>query len=109
MTINELAKKTHQDAVDMGWYDDGKTKSDLEALMMVVSELSEAVEEIRKDRPAEYEGPGGKPEGWAVEIADAVIRLLDYSAYKGVDLERVIINKLEFNKTRGYRHGGKKY
>lgn len=41
-----------------------------------------------------------------IELADAVIRILDYCAYRGWDLENAIKIKMEFNSTRPYRHGG---
>lgn len=50
----------------------------------------------------------GKPEGVASELADVIIRVLDYSEQKGIDTIRVMLQKMEYNKTRGYRHGGKR-
>lgn len=50
-----------------------------------------------------------KPEGLASELADAVIRIMDFAGYKGIDLEAMIIRKHEFNKSRAYKHGGKKF
>lgn len=108
MKLNDLAKRIHSDAKSMGWYDKGKTKTDVESLMMVVTELAEAVEELRNGHEPVYtyaESP--KPEGWGVEIADAIIRLIDLAEYKGLDLESIIDQKLKYNLTRGYRHGGK--
>ena len=49
-----------------------------------------------------------KPEGFVVEIADAVIRLLDLSAGLGIDIDAHVCYKLEYNATRPYKHG-KKY
>lgn len=49
-----------------------------------------------------------KPEGVAVELCDAIIRILDYLAYMGVDVEAVLMAKHEYNKGREYRHGGKR-
>ena len=49
----------------------------------------------------------GKPQGVAVELADCIIRILDYCAWAGIDIEEVIITKHEYNKSRPYRHGGK--
>lgn len=110
MNINELANKCHGDAKSLGWYDDNKTKSDVESLMLTVSELSEAVEELRKpETQIEYEGKNGKPEGYGVELADAIIRLLDLAAFRGIDIGGIIERKLAYNLKRGYRHGNKKY
>lgn len=89
--------------------------------MLAVGELSEAVEELRNGHaPGEiYYGPDGKPEGFPVEIADCIIRLGDLwhavvnKQFEGTDAPRmllpsfVIAEKLEYNDTRGSRHGGK--
>ena len=49
-----------------------------------------------------------KPEGIAIELADCIIRILDTCAEMGIDIERAIAIKNEYNKSRPYRHGGKK-
>lgn len=66
----------------------------------------------RTFNPEEPEAPctarSKKPEGVAVELADCVIRILDYCGHAGIDIEEAIRIKHEYNKTRPYRHGGKK-
>ena len=110
MNINELALKCHADAKSLGWYDEGKTKSDLELLMMVVTEVAEAVEELRTPNVGSfYYGPDGKPEGFGREMADTIIRLLDLCAYKNIPIEEIILEKMEYNLTRGHRHGNKPF
>lgn len=42
------------------------------------------------------------------KLADVVIRLLDICGYLNIDLEAAIIEKMRFNESRPYRHGGKK-
>ena len=66
-------------------------------------------------RPYDPENPNArcsaqskKPEGIAAELADVIIRVLDYCAYAGIDIENVLKVKHEYNKSRPYRHGGKK-
>ncbi len=49
-----------------------------------------------------------KPEGYGVELADAVIRIADLCGALHIDLERIISFKMEYNASRPYRHG-KKY
>ena len=75
--------------------------------MLIVSELAEAVEELRDGHtPTEvYFQLDGKPEGFPVELADAVIRSYDLAEMVGVDLDSLIEEKLNFNKQRGYKHG----
>lgn len=122
MKINEFAKIVHDTAKEKGWYD--KERSPLEAHMLMVTELSEATECVRQDLPAVYAEAetgktltniqdiaqlGLKPEGEAVELVDALIRIADYFGYKGWDLEQVLQLKMDYNFSRAYRHGGKKY
>lgn len=49
-----------------------------------------------------------KPDGIAVELADCIIRILDWAGHEGVDLDTIIREKMKYNRTRPYRHGGKK-
>jgi len=49
-----------------------------------------------------------KPEGIPTELADIVIRVMDYCGHEGIDLEKAILEKHEYNKTRPFKHGGKK-
>jgi hypothetical protein len=109
--FNELQRDIHDTAKAKGWYD-GAPRTALEAHMLIVSEIAEATEEVRKGTPPLYfEGPSdnplSKPEGELVEIADAIIRAMDYCASRGWDLGDAIERKHTFNKTRPYRHGGK--
>ena len=105
MTINEWAWIIHQNAVEHGWWDEERSFGDIVALCH--SELSEALEEYRSGRQMVYMGEAGKPEGIAVELADCMIRILDYLAHEDIDVESVMAMKHEYNTTRPYRHGGK--
>ena len=50
---------------------------------------------------------GCKPEGVAVEMIDCILRILDWCAMEGVDVDELLRMKLAYNKGRPYRHGGK--
>ena len=104
----------HQLAVEKGWWK-GKSPSRpseflFEKLFLIVTELAEAVEEYRKGKGFNeiYLGDKGKPEGFGIEIADARIRIDDLCGYLKIDVEEAVRIKHNFNKTRPYRHGGKK-
>jgi NTP pyrophosphatase (non-canonical NTP hydrolase) len=99
-----LQRTAHLIACDKGWWDDPRTK--LECIALMHSELSEAVEEIRKDKP-EFYMEEEKPEGWGVELADCVIRIMDLCEYHNVNLEFLISAKMRYNETRPYKHGKK--
>lgn len=49
-----------------------------------------------------------KPEGIPSELADIVIRVFDCAVEYGIDIEEQIINKMAYNATRQYKHGGKR-
>jgi hypothetical protein len=46
-----------------------------------------------------------KPLGIPVELADCIIRILDYCGHAGIDINEALRIKHEFNKTRPYKHG----
>jgi len=105
--INEFVQKAHRMAVKKGWHETERTPLEIHAL--IHSEIAEATEDARSGASAFYAGKDGKPEGEAVELADAVIRIADYFGKKNWDLEAVIKKKMAYNASRPHRHGGKLY
>ena len=97
-------------------------------LALIVTEAGEAIEELRNGRladetyysggvgeeelhpsqPIDLDGSHRKPEGVPSELADIVIRCFDFASEAGIDLGAIIVEKLEYNATRGRMHGGKK-
>lgn len=66
-------------------------------LALIHSETSEALEALRKRDRSNFEE----------ELADVLIRVLDCSHGLGIDLGPVVFAKLDKNRMRGFRHGGK--
>ena len=102
--LSKFIEEVHNNAVDKGFHDEYHSHGDYISLMH--SELSESLEEFRKRNSMIYYDDG-KPEGVAVELADCVLRIFDWAGMMGVDLEKVLIEKHAYNKTRSYKHGGK--
>jgi NTP pyrophosphatase (non-canonical NTP hydrolase) len=111
--ITDLVKEAHQNAVEHGWWD-GEERNFGELLMLVVGELSETHNEYRNNHALtetyySFDGQGNrKMEGIPSELADTVIRIMDICGQYGIDLEAAVAEKMAYNKTRPYRHGGKK-
>lgn len=103
MNLNEWAKEIHNNAVRHGWWEGERPFSEVVALCH--SELSEALEEDRKTDPKMVYVSGGKPEGKAVEMADCLIRILDWFGTEELDAEGIVEMKHNFNLSRPYKHG----
>ena len=117
MPLNELAKEIHQDNIDRGFYE--KPREVGTELMLIVSELSEALEAFRKDKFVNREDLNNHlfnkdhfrekiKDTFEDEIADALIRILDMCGNMNIDITEHVFQKLKYNRTREYKHGGKK-
>ena len=119
--LNELSKEINDYAKSKGFWDKPRETGTL--LMLIVSELAEAMEADRKKKcalPKEFKKNIDLGGNWKTnfemyikdtfedEIADAFIRLFDLCGAMNIDIEYHINQKLVYNATREYRHG-KKY
>ena len=103
--FDDLAIELHEDAVKKGfWPEDIDDIFIAKQLMMIVSEVTEAMEAIRKDKGEEE---------ITKEFADILIRTLDLYAgiveagYTRLSLDQALKEKVDFNKTRPEKHGVK--
>ncbi len=114
-SINELAKEYYENSKSKGFWDNPRNVGEMIALMH--SELSEALEELRNGRPLteiyyevkQYNETTNaiieKPCGFGVELADCMIRIMESAYGLGIDLEKALKLKHEYNKTRLHKHG----
>jgi len=93
--VNGLAAFCHASSVIPGWWDNPRNPGELIALMH--SELSEALEGIRKDAQDDH-----LPEFKSVEVelADALIRIFDYAGATNLRLGEAFVAKLAYNAQR---------
>jgi len=116
LVIKLVTHDIHRVNVANGWWEDRKAIADahprgkhqviLAALALVVSEVAEAMEAVRKHDPTTWADTKTK-DTFARELAGATIRIMDLAAWTGVDLGEAISAELEANKARWHRHGGK--
>lgn len=112
VSIREWQAAIHEYAIEKGWWEEGVPRSFGDICTLIHGEVSEAYEEYRSGHePTEVyykEDAPTKPEGIPVELADVIIRILDYCGFAGIDIQKVIEEKHAYNLTRSYRHGGKR-
>jgi len=118
--LNELRDECHAIARAKGWHGEqcgavvfppnDREGRFPELLALVHSEVSEALEAYREGKPiAEFRVTmAGTQAGIPSELADILIRVLDICGLYGVDIGRAVQEKMAFNKTRPFRHGGKR-
>lgn len=124
--LPDIAKQIHLNSKQHGFWD-GEAANIPTKLMLIVSEISEAMEAHRKDKFCmdvvwqEMEHYKSSSENnWMCafeanikdtfqdELADAIIRILDLAEHYGIDLQAHIKAKHRYNTTREFMHG-KKY
>ena len=101
---NEIASVVHAIAVDKGfWPKDFAERNDGEAIALMHEELSEALWALRHGNPADEKLPAFT--NLEVELADTIIRIMDYGAGRGLRIAEALVAKMQFNTTRPYKHG----
>lgn len=117
--LNTLATYCSDAATKSGFWDDAKQHPSIESMrsydqskmLLVISEITEAQDELRDGHANtetyyNVEKPG-KPEGVPSEMADALIRILDYMGKKKIDVADIVEKKIRYNATRERLHGRK--
>ena len=124
MNLNKLAESIYQANKAKGFWDDERNVG--ETLMLVVTELAEAMEVHRKTGDIRLSETtkliventpddmfpdvfkSNAKDTFGDEIADALIRIFDLAGGFGIDLDFHVSQKLRYNATREHKHG-KKY
>lgn len=86
------------------WADHGDIPAGLvksQKIMLIVTELAELVEGLRKPVPSSIPGFTNEEE----EAADTMIRLLDYCGQYNLRIGAAVLAKMEVNEGRPFKHG----
>lgn len=104
MDLKDLQQLCHDRARSAGWWDEYDEMPEqyrkhfvAAKIALVHSEVSEALEGVRKGKQDDH-----LPARLAVEveIADAVIRMLDLAGQLELDINGAVLAKLDYNSTR---------
>ena len=76
-------------------------------LALVNTEVAEAMGDVVGGRWQTTKNENGEPEGLGSELADIIIRVCDDAGAMGIDLAAELRAKLDYNRTRSHKHGGK--
>lgn len=98
--LRRLQKEIYVTAIDKGWHDKELSLPHMIALMY--SELLEALEADREGDSIDCHIPDFN--AVETELADCIIRILDCAEYLDLDVIGAMLAKIEYNKTRPYKH-----
>lgn len=120
-SVKAIAEQCHACSKTHGFRSDWLNTP--EKLMLIVSELGEAMEayrhidpkflailmetpeQARMELPEGLEDSVGRLANFQEELADVLIRLLDLMHALGIDIEATTANKMAINELRPHRHG----
>ena len=101
-SFREMVEAAHLNACNKGFWDGGQRNFG-EAIGLMHSELSEALDADRNGNPPDDKIP--EFNGVTAEFADTVIRIMDWAGSVNMPLGEAIVAKMLMNSNRERKHG----
>ncbi len=88
--LDRLQGQVHDVAVNMGHWEDERSEQEMHAIMHV--DLAKATVAVYQQLPL-YDFSELEPKGELVELADCVLRVMDYCGSLGISLGQILVRK----------------
>lgn len=99
-TFNQMCELAYRGAEEKGFWE---KPNDYQKICLMFTELAEVVEAFREDNPKSEKIPEFTLA--EEELADVVIRIMDFAGRKNIRLGDAIIEKIKYNQSRPHKHG----
>jgi len=99
--FNLVSREVNRISQEHGFWDE--ERNDGEVMALIHSEVSEALEALRDNNPTSSRLV--QFTSVEEELADVIIRVMDYAWGNQLSLARAILAKMEYNEGREFMHG----